>query len=66
MKHRFSTFLLVATYLAPLTAIAVTYTRVGVELWGSKAIGERTTGQEETTKSKRKVSRNKSTTDTKF
>jgi len=47
--------LLAATYVVPLAVLAVTYTRVGVELWGSKSIGERTAGQDETLKSKRKV-----------
>ena len=46
---------MLTTYIAPLPALAATYTRVGVELWGSKAIGERTAGQEETAKSKRRV-----------
>jgi len=47
--------LLVVTWIVPLAVVAVTYTRVGVELWGSKTIGERTKGQDETLKSKRKV-----------
>ena len=47
--------LLAVNYVIPLAVLAVTYTRVGVELWGSKTIGERTAGQDETLKSKRKV-----------
>ena len=51
----YSSVLLAVTYVIPLAVLAVTYTRVGVELWGSKTIGERTAGQDETLKSKRKV-----------
>ena len=47
--------LLAATYVIPLAALTVTYTRVGVKLWGSKTIGERTTRHDETLRSKRKV-----------
>jgi len=47
--------LLIATYVIPLAVLAVTYTRVGVELWGHQSIGERTPSQIETLKSKRKV-----------
>ena len=43
-------------YFVPLGALAGTYIRVGMELWGSKAIGEATKKQEETVKSKRRVS----------
>jgi hypothetical protein len=48
---------MLVTYVVPLAALAATYARVGVELWGSKAIGERTAGQEESARSKRKVRR---------
>jgi len=51
----YSMLLLAVTYVVPLTVLAVTYTCVGLELWGSKTIGERTAGQDETLKSKRKV-----------
>ena len=47
--------LLAVTYVVPLAVLAITYTRVGVELWGHKSIGERTASQDETLKSKRKV-----------
>jgi len=47
--------LMIVTYVVPLAALAITYTRVGVELWGHKSIGERTASQDETLKSKRKV-----------
>ena len=55
MVVSYSLVLLAVTYVVPLAVVAVTYTRVGVELWGSKTIGERTKGQDETLKSKRKV-----------
>ncbi|XP_074640313.1 tachykinin-like peptides receptor 99D [Tubulanus polymorphus] len=42
-------------YLLPLIVIGVTYTRIGVELWGSKAIGENTYRQGESVRSKKKV-----------
>ena len=48
--------LLLVTYVVPLAALGVTYTVVGIELWGSKAIGERTPGQDESAKSKRRAS----------
>ena len=47
---------MLVTYFAPLMALGVTYIRVGFELWGSQAIGERTTAQVENVKSKRRVS----------
>ncbi|XP_046605787.1 tachykinin-like peptides receptor 86C isoform X1 [Neodiprion virginianus] len=43
------------TYLVPVTVMAVCYTLMGLELWGSKSIGEHTQRQKESTKSKRKV-----------
>jgi len=51
----YSILLLAVTYVIPLAVLAVTYTRVGVELWGSKTIGERTAGQDDSLRSKRKV-----------
>jgi len=42
-------------YVIPLAALAVTYARVGNELWGSQAVGERTPAQDEAIKAKRKV-----------
>lgn len=47
---------MLVNYVVPLVALAVTYARVGFELWGSQAIGERTANHDETVKSKRKVS----------
>ena len=42
-------------YVAPLSALVVAYSIIGKQLWGSQAIGERTPGQEETIRSKRRV-----------
>jgi len=55
LTSSYSILLLAVTYAIPLAVLAVTYTTVGLELWGSKTIGERTAGQDETLKSKRKV-----------
>ncbi|KAA0186978.1 hypothetical protein HAZT_HAZT005127 [Hyalella azteca] len=35
--------------------MAVTYTRMGLLLWGSQAVGEPTPGQRDTSRAKRKV-----------
>lgn len=51
----YNIFLIVVNYFAPLTALGVTYAVVGCQLWGSQTIGERTPGQEETIRSKRRV-----------
>jgi len=52
---RYAVLLLVINYVAPLTALVVAYSIIGRQLWGSKAIGERTPSQEETIRSKRRV-----------
>lgn len=54
---RYNLFFLIVTYFLPLLALAITYARVGKQLWGSQAIGERTPGQEETIRTKRRVGR---------
>lgn len=51
----YSYILLVLNYVFPLITLTVTYTRVGIELWGSQAIGEQTSVQTIRVKSKRKV-----------
>jgi len=51
----YAVLLLVINYVAPLTALVVAYSIIGKQLWGSQAIGERTPGQEETIRSKRRV-----------
>lgn len=51
----YSYLLLILNYVFPLMTLTVTYTRVGFELWGSQAIGEETSVQNDRVKSKRKV-----------
>jgi len=46
---------MILNYVFPLVTLTVTYARVGVELWGSQAIGEETSVQNDRVKSKRKV-----------
>jgi tachykinin-like receptor len=53
---RYNLVFLGLTYLVPVTAMAVCYTLMGRELWGSRSIGELTRRQSEAIKSKRKVS----------
>ncbi|KAL0275015.1 UNVERIFIED_CONTAM: hypothetical protein PYX00_003006 [Menopon gallinae] len=48
---------LAVTYLMPMTVMAVCYTLMGIELWGSRSIGEFTQRQMDSIKSKRKVVR---------
>ena len=47
---------MLVNYFLPLLILAVTYSRVGVELWGSRAIGENTVKQAESVRNKRRVS----------
>ncbi len=42
-------------YFIPLAILAVTYARVGCELWGSRYIGEYNKQQAENVRSKRRV-----------
>ena len=53
---RYNVLILVVTYVLPLVTLTVTYARVGMELWGSRAIGENTPVQYERIRSKRRVS----------
>ncbi len=46
---------MMVNYFVPLTILAVTYARVGCELWGSRYIGEYNTQQAENVRSKRRV-----------
>lgn len=57
--HSFSynILILILTYFLPIISMTVTYSRVGIELWGSKTIGEYTPRQVENVRSKRRVSR---------
>jgi tachykinin receptor 3 len=57
--HQFSSYNLIfmfLTYFLPIGLMTFTYTRVGVELWGSQSIGECTQRQLDNIKSKRRVS----------
>ncbi|KAK3090403.1 hypothetical protein FSP39_011586 [Pinctada imbricata] len=51
----YSSILTLVNYVLPLGTLTVTYIQIGVELWGSRAIGEDTPVQLERIKSKRKV-----------
>lgn len=46
---------MVINYFLPMFILIVTYTFLGKELWGSKAIGENTSIQQQRVKAKRKV-----------
>lgn len=52
---RYNLVFLAVTYLMPMTVMAVCYTLMGIELWGSRSIGEFTQRQMDSIKSKRKV-----------
>lgn len=56
MSHSYNAIILLVTYVVPILSMGVTYFRVGRELWGSQSIGEATSKQIESVKSKRKVS----------
>lgn len=53
---RYNILFLCVTYIVPLAVMAVCYTIMGKELWGSKTIGQMTQRHMESIKSKRKVS----------
>ncbi|XP_013791638.1 tachykinin-like peptides receptor 99D, partial [Limulus polyphemus] len=53
-EYIYNVNILVLTYILPISSMTFTYFRVGLELWGSKTIGECTEKQLEATKSKRK------------
>ncbi|XP_015116536.1 tachykinin-like peptides receptor 86C [Diachasma alloeum] len=54
-EYIYNLIFLGVTYLIPMTVMAVCYTLMGRNLWGSKSIGEHTQYQKESMKSKRKV-----------
>lgn len=54
--YRYNILFLCVTYIIPLAVMAVCYTIMGKELWGSKTIGQMTQRHMESIKSKRKVS----------
>lgn len=53
---RYNVVFMFLTYFIPIGCMTYTYTRVGLELWGSQSIGECTQRQLDNIKSKRKVS----------
>ncbi|CAH0729217.1 unnamed protein product, partial [Brenthis ino] len=52
---RYNVAFMVLTYFLPIISMTYTYAKVGVELWGSKSIGECTQRQLDNVKSKRRV-----------
>ncbi|XP_073817287.1 tachykinin-like receptor at 99D isoform X2 [Musca autumnalis] len=54
-EYIYNILFMILTYFLPVISMTATYSRVGLELWGSKAIGEYTPRQVENVKSKRRV-----------
>ncbi|KAL4711731.1 hypothetical protein ACJJTC_003498 [Scirpophaga incertulas] len=52
---RYNVAFMVLTYFLPIMSMSYTYSRVGLELWGSQSIGECTQRQLDNVKSKRRV-----------
>ena len=48
---------MVVTYFLPMLSMSVTYAKIGMELWGARAIGEATEVQRDSINSKRRVRR---------
>ena len=46
---------MVVTYFLPMLSMSVTYAKIGMELWGARAIGEATEVQRDSINSKRRV-----------
>lgn len=55
LEHGYDISFMVLTYFLPMMSMSFTYSRVGLELWGSRAIGEFSEAQAEGIRSKRKV-----------
>nr|CAA44595.1 receptor for tachykinin-like peptides [Drosophila melanogaster] len=55
MESLYNILIIILTYFLPIVSMTVTYSRVGIELWGSKTIGECTPRQVENVRSKRRV-----------
>lgn len=53
---RYNVVVIIVSYIVPIIILIITYTRVGIELWGSRAIGENTPVQFARVQSKRRVS----------
>jgi len=56
LSFSYNILIIILTYFLPIVSMTVTYSRVGIELWGSKTIGECTPRQVENVRSKRRVS----------
>ncbi|XP_028899835.2 tachykinin-like peptides receptor 99D isoform X2 [Zeugodacus cucurbitae] len=54
-EYVYNIVFMILTYILPIISMTVTYSRVGIELWGSKTIGEYTPRQVENVRSKRRV-----------
>uniref|UniRef100_A0A1A9WB26 G-protein coupled receptors family 1 profile domain-containing protein n=1 Tax=Glossina brevipalpis TaxID=37001 RepID=A0A1A9WB26_9MUSC len=55
LEYVYNILFMILTYFLPIISMTITYSRVGFELWGSKAIGEYTPRQVENIKSKRRI-----------
>ncbi|XP_023934667.1 tachykinin-like peptides receptor 99D isoform X2 [Bicyclus anynana] len=55
LEYEYNVTYMVLTYFLPIISMTYTYAKVGVKLWGSKAIGECTQRQLDNVKSKRRV-----------
>ncbi|CAB3239144.1 unnamed protein product [Arctia plantaginis] len=55
LEYWYNVCFMVLTYFLPITSMTYTYSRVGIELWGSQSIGECTQRQLDNVKSKRRV-----------
>ncbi|XP_045490304.1 tachykinin-like peptides receptor 99D isoform X2 [Pieris rapae] len=55
MEYVYNVMFMLLTYFLPIMSMSYTYSKVGVELWGSKSIGECTQRQLDNVKSKRRV-----------
>ncbi|XP_037730843.1 tachykinin-like peptides receptor 99D isoform X1 [Drosophila subpulchrella] len=55
LETLYNILIIILTYFLPIVSMTVTYSRVGIELWGSKTIGECTPRQVENVRSKRRV-----------
>ncbi|XP_076075930.1 tachykinin-like peptides receptor 99D [Mytilus galloprovincialis] len=51
----YNVIVIIVSYVVPMLILIITYTRVGIELWGQKAIGENTHVQYDRIQSKRRV-----------
>ncbi|XP_049694788.1 tachykinin-like peptides receptor 99D isoform X2 [Helicoverpa armigera] len=55
LEYWYNVAFMVLTYFLPIMSMTYTYSRVGIELWGSQSIGECTQRQLDNVKSKRRV-----------